>query len=556
MTAYAEDISVEHFQDVIELYHPSMDDYLYVYDFNKDYYCISSGAVERFRLPEKCFYDAGKIFQNFVYPEDLDALVKDLEAAKNGESDFHNMEYRWLDKEGNAVWINCRGRVIKNKEGLPCFLIGCINEIGRNQKADNVSGLLRESGLRRAIEEWEPDGTTGFLLRLGLDQFKEINENKGLEYGEMILRKTAECIKTIISPNQKLYRINPDEFMIVDFTAKSVESARKLYKKIRRRIDDLIEDNGYEVFYTVSAGILDFKEVTDRDYENLMKITEFALSEAQIRGRNQCYIYVKEDYSAFQRKRRLIQLMRMAINNDYEGFETYYQPIIDIKNNQLYGAETLLRFRTEETGPVSPVEFIPMLEESGLIIPVGRWVLEQAMSACSEIQKKIPDFRVSVNLSYIQILKSNILAEITEGMERYHLPVGSIMVELTESGMLETNANFQKFCEGLKKNSISLALDDFGTGYSNFHYLYQLNPDTIKIDRSFTICALQYDYEYTILKYMVSMSHGIALKLCIEGIETAEELSKICEIDPDYIQGYYFGKPCSLQQFWEEHLKD
>jgi len=309
------------------------------------------------------------------------------------------------------------------------------------------------------------------------------------------------------------------------------------------------------VFYTVSAGLLDFKEVVDTSYDNLMKLSEFALNEAKFRGRNQCYIYVDDDYKAFLRKRRLIQLMRKAVNHNFAGFETYYQPIMDIKENILYGAETLLRFKTEETGPVSPVEFIPMLEESGLIIPVGRWVLDQAMAACSEIQQTIPDFRISVNLSYIQILKSNVLVEITEGMEKYHLNPGSIMVELTESGMLESNANFRKFCEGLKKNSISLALDDFGTGYSNFHYLYHLNPDTIKIDRSFTLRALNYEYEYNILKHMVNMSHGIALKLCVEGIETAEELAKICEIGPDFIQGYYFGKPVSLQQFREEHLQ-
>ena len=223
-------------------------------------------------------------------------------------------------------------------------------------------------------------------------------------------------------------------------------------------------------------------------------------------------------------------------------------------NTYLYGAETLLRFRTKETGPISPVEFIPMLEESGLIIPVGRWVLHQAMATCSEIQQTLPDFRVSVNLSYIQILKSNVLADITEGIAKYNLRPGSIIIELTESGLFETNAHFMKFCEGLKNNSILLALDDFGTGYSNFHYLHDLSPNTIKIDRSFTLKALQSKHEYNLLRHMVDMSHDMELNLCIEGIETAEELEKICEINPDFIQGYYFGKPCSLQQFREQHL--
>lgn len=555
MLIYAEEISLDQFQKIIELYNSTMDDFLYFYDLVNDIYCISSSAVERFRMPAQTFGNATEELRKVVYPGDFDMLYDDLMEVKAGEKDIHNIEYRWLDKEGHVIWINCRGNVVKNKKGDSCFLIGCINEIGKNQKADNVSGLLRESGLCKEITEKEQSGLSGFMLRIGIDRFKEINENKGMEYGDMILRKTAECIKKVISPEQKLYRIMADEFMVVDFTGQTEEQARKLYKKIRRKIDKFIESNGYEVFYTVSAGVLEFHTVEDRGYVNLMKLTEFALNEAKQRGRNRCYTYRAEDYEAFQRKRRLIHLMRQAVNNDFEGFEAYFQPIVDIRERTLHGAETLLRFKTEETGPVSPMEFVPMLEESGLIIPVGKWVLHQAMAACKEIQKKIPEFCISVNLSYVQILKSDILTEIEAGIEEYGLSPGSIVVELTESGKIEANVNFHKFREGLKKNSVSLALDDFGTGYSNFHYLYHLSPDTIKIDRSFTLKALRYEYEYNILKHMIAMSHGIQLKLCVEGIETEEELAKICEMDPDFIQGYYFGKPCTLEQFYKEHLQ-
>lgn len=555
MLLYAEDISLEYFQKVIGLYNSTMDDFLYIFDLVNDIYCISTNAVARFRMPSELFGNASEELRKVVYPGDFDMLNDDLAMVKSGEKDIHNIEYRWLDKEGNVIWINCRGNVIKNKKGESCYLIGCINEIGKNQKADNVSGLLRESGLCRELTEREQIETDGFMLRIGIDRFKEINENKGMEYGDMILRKTAECIKKVIAPNQKLYRIMADEFMVVDFTEPNVDNARKLYKKIRRKIDKFIESNGYEVFYTVSAGVLEFKAVEDKSYVNLMKLTEFSINEAKQQGRNRCYMYVREDYDTFLRKRRLIQLMRQAVNNDFVGFEAFFQPVIDIREKKLYGAETLLRFKTEETGPVSPVEFIPMLEESGLIIPVGRWVLHQAMAACKGIQKKIPEFCVSVNLSYVQILKSDILSEIEAGIEQYGLRPGSIVVELTESGKIEANVNFHKFREGLKKNAVSLALDDFGTGYSNFHYLYHLSPDTIKIDRSFTLKALRYEYEYNILKHMIAMSHGIKLKLCVEGIETAEELEKICEMDPDFIQGYYFGKPCSLEQFYKEHLQ-
>ena len=144
--------------------------------------------------------------------------------------------------------------------------------------------------------------------------------------------------------------------------------------------------------------------------------------------------------------------------------------------------------------------------------------------------------------------------EILRSMKHYGLKKGSIVIELTESGFLESDANFIGFCNGLKENEIPLALDDFGTGYSNFHYLYNLSPNTIKIDRSFTLKALKNSYEFNLLQHMVDMTHSINLKLCIEGIETEEELKKICEMGPDYIQGYYFGKPCPIKQFLNDFV--
>lgn len=550
--AVVNSMSIEQYEEVINIVNPCMDDFLYILDLKNDYYCISQSALARFPIPATRFENATATFRQFVHADDIDVLNEDVARIIKKEQDFHNLQYRWMDKEGKAVWINCRGRVLLDKEGNPEFLIGCINEIGKKQKADNVSGLLGEFSLQNEIGALGKSRLGGFILRLGIDNFKEINENKGMDYGDRILRKTAECIKAVTDKGQKLYRIVADEFIVMDFNG-SREDAQKLYKKIREQIDSFIEENGYEVFYTISAGILNLEDVTEQSYVNLMKLSEFALNKAKEFGKNTYYIYVKNDYHAFLHKRRLIHLMRQAVNHDFEGFEAYFQPIIDIKENRLCSAETLLRFHTEETGMVSPGEFIPLLEESGLIIPVGRWVLHQAMIGCSRIQKIIPDFRVSVNLSYIQVLKSDVLSEILEAKEKYGLPEGSILIELTESGFLESDANFISFCDGLRKNGIPLALDDFGTGYSNFHYLYNLNPNTIKIDRSFTLKALNSDYEYNLLQHMVEMTHSIDLKLCIEGIETKEELDRICEISPDYIQGFYFGRPSPLNKFLEDY---
>ena len=506
-------------------------------------------------MPSERFHHVNDNLKKVVHPDDFEYLQKDLNRILSGEKEFHNLQYRWLDRNGKSVWINCRGRVVEDEQGRSRYLVGCINEIGIKPKADNISGLLGEGSLQQDMKQHLDENAAGFFLRLGIDNFKDINENKGMDYGNMILHETAECIEAVIRPDQKLYRIVADEFAVLDYSGRGVDEAKELYSRIVQKINRFIEENCYEVFYTISAGILDFQEVRTKTYFNIMKLSEFSLNEAKNGGKNQYYLYVKEDYRNFMRKKSLIHIMRQSVYRGFKGFEVYFQPIMDLRENRLSSAEALLRFRTEEGEAVSPGEFIPLLEESGLIIPVGKWVLNEAMRACSMIQKTWPDFRMSVNLSYIQVLKSNVLDEILAAFREYGLKPGSIMVELTESGFLESNANFLKFCEGLKENGILLALDDFGTGYSNFHYLYNLSPYTIKIDRSFTLKALQNDYEYHLLEHMVDMSHSIQLKLCIEGIETKQELLRISEINPDYIQGYYFGKPCPFDTFLKEYIE-
>ena len=181
---------------------------------------------------------------------------------------------------------------------------------------------------------------------------------------------------------------------------------------------------------------MDFDCVENQTYYNMMKLSEFALNEAKITERTGI-MYMRRRITKNFCVRELLQIIRHAVEKDFEGFEAYYQPIVDIKEKRLYCAETLMRFKSQQTGPVSPMEFIPLVEESGLIIPVGRWILDQSMAACARIQQEIPDFKVSANLSYVQVLKSNVLSDILEGVEKYHLEPESIIVELTESGFLK-----------------------------------------------------------------------------------------------------------------------
>lgn len=572
--------SREQMEYIVELFNPCMDDYLYVFDLQKDCYKISKHATERFLLPGDNFDDAAKAHHTFVYSEDQSRLDDEFRRIMSGEIVFHNMHYRWLDRAGKPVWINCRGRVLNNADGKPHFLVGCINEIGQKQKADNVSGLLGESSLSAYVEQFEDGLPDGFFLRIGIDDFRDINGDFGMEYGDYILKSTADCIAENIKPSQRLYRILADEFMVVDFSGGDMEAATELYKNIRKSLDTFIEENGYKSMFTISAGAVDTAK-TSGTYENIMKLSEYALNTAKEQGKNRCYIYMQEDYDVFLRKKQITRQLHHAVNHGFEGFETYYQPIVDTKTRRLVGAEALMRFSMPERCEdgetkkeavcvgedghdadekvhwerISPVEFIPLLEETGLIIPAGKWMLHQAISTCSRWQKYIPNFRININLSYVQVMKSRVLTEILTALRLYGLEPSAVGIELTESGYLDTNTHFQKLWDGLKKNGVLVILDDFGTGYSNLHCLGDLRPNYIKIDRSFTLKALNNQYEHDLMTQIITMTHKLDLTICVEGIETEDEFAKISELDPDYIQGFLFGKPQPAEEFYENLIK-
>ncbi len=538
----------------IDLLHTCIDNYPYAYDIKNDYYYISPSALQRFKIPDNAFHEVIHTHKLFVYPPDLDNFQKEFQELLSGQKNFQNTQYRWIDSDGDPVWINCRSYIVE-ENNTPAYMIGCINEIGTKQKADNISGLLGESSLKGYLQDFYPLFPSGYLLRLGIDDFKGINEKLGVEYGDRLLRRIAECISSCILPNQKLYRIVADEFMVLDFSGEGLESAASLYRQIRQTIDSFVEENQYEAVFTISGGILESSNVEEFSFSDIMKLSEFALNEAKRRGKNQCYSFIQADYDNFIKRRKLKQVLRQAVCNNFKGFEAYFQPLFHTDTHTLYGAETLMRFRSEEFGMISPAEFIPVLEETGLIIPLGRWILHQALQACQKVRQWIPNFQITVNVSYIQIMKSNIINEIVSAIEEYDIPASQVVIELTESGAIESDTHFSKMWDKLKANGIRLALDDFGTGYSNFQYLYDLQPDIIKIDRSFTAKALKNEYEYNLLNLMSGLVHNLDLKICIEGIETEDERNRMQELSPDYSQGFFFGRPCPFEQFIEQFVK-
>lgn len=550
-----QDISCKELCRVIDLLSSTTDNYLYLVDFRTDFYYIAPQALERFCIQKNAFYNVMDRHRDFVYKEDYPALKAEFEDLLSTERCTHNMEYRWLDLKKMPVWINCRGYVVRDDNMKPLYMMGCINEIGEKQKADNISGLLGESALREYMEKMEGSFEEGYLLRIGIDHFKEINEDFGQEFGNFVLRETANCISGCMGEHQKVYKLVADEFMVVDSSSDKIQDAKALYERIREAIIRFIEDSKFTVIYTVSGGILPLHNSGNRDYSEVMKLADYSLNHAKKLGRNRCYTFEEKDYQLFLRKRELTQELREAVRYGFRGFQAFYQPVFASGNGNPYGAEALMRFTSEKFGMVSPAEFIPILEETGLIIPAGRWMMQEAMKKCSQIRKQVPEFRISINISQVQAAKSDVIVDIAAGMEGARLSSDAIVVELTESDLLEGNIKEKHFLTELQKMGIRLALDDFGTGYSNFHYLSELNPAIIKIDRSFTASAVEDEGEYYLLDQFCTMIHSLGLKLCIEGVENREEWAKIRQLHPDYTQGFFWGRPCSYEDFVKQFVE-
>lgn len=554
-------MSKKQIEDAIRILNPCMNDYLYVFDLKEDYYVISKHATERFILPSDKFYNATKKHEDFVYPEDISMLGKEIEQIKAGKKKFHDMKYRWLDKHNNPVWINCRGSVLFDENTQPHYLVGCINEIGVKPEADNVSGLLGEYALDRYIKDTCTDNIPdGFIIRMSIDNFSTINADFGMSYGDFILKRTAECILESIKPTQKLFKAGSDEFIIVDFNGSSINEAVDIYKQCKKHINNFIENNRYNTIYTLSAGIINTRDITLEE-ENYVKLSEFALKTAKDNGRNNYYIYIKTDYDRYKRKLYISKALHNAVNEDFKGFQVFYQPVVDASTYMLTGAEALMRFSIKKEGVdeceyISPVEFIPVLEETGLIIPAGRWILEQSAKQCSIWNEHVKDFRVNINVSYIQVMKSDVFSDIMSVIDKYLLQPSCIGIELTESGYLDSSTHFNHLWRKLKDNGVYVILDDFGTGYSNLHCLSDLKPNYIKIDRTFTLKALKNKYDYKLMTYIIDMAHSLGLKLCIEGVETSDDLRQLRQSGADYIQGYLFGKPYPAVEFEKRYVND
>ena len=300
---------------LIDLIAPCMDDYLYIIDLKNDTLRISQSAVERFMLPDKFMNDATKHLRTLVYEKDRKLLENHKRKIYDGKEKRYNVLCRLMNSKNLPVWINCRGEVINDEAGKPRYIIGCMNETGTRQRADNISGLLGEKEMASYLYSQPKEKLSGYFIQIGINDFGIINNVHGQIYGNYILKRVAECIAECLSSGQKIYHLVTDKYMLVDMLSKSHDEVVQLFKRIGEKIDEFIVDENYKSIFSISAGVTDISTLAEGAIE-CRKKSDFSLKCAKKRGRGSIYFFEAEDYKASLRKNTILSALRSATVNE------------------------------------------------------------------------------------------------------------------------------------------------------------------------------------------------------------------------------------------------
>ena len=413
------------------------------------------------------------------------------------------------------------GRVLRDETGTPYFLGGIVNRMDHLNQADKVTGLLNkvqfEMAVNRALKEHARNGISGRIMLLGLDNFRAINETNNRSFGDAVLRMTAQQLMNLLPPGAMLYKLDSDEFGIILPGARTAQVAQ-IFKAIQACMTRQQYIDGKPYFCTVSSGTVAYPE-DGKEYFKLFKHAEAALELAKRGGKNQNVILTPELYSRYVRSSAMRDKLKACVENGCEGFQLFYQPQIEARTKRLIGAEALLRWKQPEGHMVSPMEFVPILEETKMILPVGKWVIEEALRVCQKWRDILPDFKMSINISSVQIRDMTFFPFVREAIGRIGVPPEAVTLELTESTIVSDwtfiNQQFNEF----RDQGVQIAMDDFGTGYSSLAYLKNLSCDIVKVDRAFVKNILDNDFDTKLVEYTVTLCRSVGIRTCIEGVE-------------------------------------
>lgn len=383
---------------------------------------------------------------------------------------------------------------------------------------------------------------------LDLDRFKQINDTLGHAVGDTILKEAARRIQTLLKNKDIIARYGGDEFIVTLTNVKNVREAAKFAEQIIGIIEQPMNINGQDIFISTSIGISMYP-VDGVTSEQLITCSDKAMTYSKKNGLNGYSFYFDELQTDSQRVLLLDSELRRAIEN--REFELHFQPKITVENERIQGLEALVRWNNERLGFVSPAEFIPYAEETGLIIPLTEVIIEKACEAVIKLQqfgRKIP---IAINISSIHFKQQNFLESIQAILERNNTSANNFEIEVTERTVMNSAAETVSKLVRLKQLGFKISIDDFGTGYSSLSYLVRFPLDCLKIDRSFIQHITSLDEKQAVVDAIIQMSHRLKMKVVAEGVEQAQQVDILRKMNCDIIQGYYYSKPLPLPELLE-----
>jgi diguanylate cyclase (GGDEF)-like protein/PAS domain S-box-containing protein len=497
-----------------------------------------------------------------IHEADRERVQEEIIAHQQGRTPHFESEHRMAHKDGTFRWILSRGLAIRDATGKPLRMAGSQTDITEGKVSDPLTGLpnrlLFLDRLGRLMKQAKSrKGRMFAILFLDLDAFKMINDSIGHLIGDQLLvgvaKRLEKCLRSTdtlarLGQTFTLARLGGDEFTVLLEDLKNASDANRAAERLMKALASPFILGGKEVFTSASIGIA-LSNPAYEQAEEIMRDADTAMYRAKSLGKTRYVVFDADMRASVTARLELETDLRRALER--KEFRNVYQPIVSLASGQIAGFEALLRWQHPTRGLLEPKEFISVAEESGLIRELGWWNLREA---CQQISKwkahsdAYSDLIISVNLSVKQFLQPNLVEDIRKLLEELVLPPESLKLEITESTVMGDPTAAVEMLLQMKSLGIRLAIDDFGTGYSSLSYLHRFPLDTLKIDRSFISGICDGGDGMEIARTIMPLAHNLRLDVIAEGVETAEQVALLKQLQCKYAQGYYFSKPLVAEE--------
>lgn len=515
--------------------------------------------VSRSILPTTGYLETdllGRAFLDFAHPDDQAALLSDKTMLLH-RPETRTVAYRFRHKEGHYVWLEANIRPVLDDQGCVVEFVTVSRDISQRRKADAqieflahhdpLTGLPnRELGKERmagVVARASRNRTKAALLFLDLDHFKKVNDSLGHPIGDELLKLVAVRLRECLRETDILCRQGGDEFLILMGNLAEAETASLIADAILARLSHPFNVDGHDLYMSTSIGIAIYPD-DGKDFDTLSRRADIAMYHAKEMGRNAYRFFAEQMNVDSSEYLRLRNGLRRALER--HEFLLHYQPQFDLLSGKIIGVEALIRWSHPEFGIVPPSRFIPVAEESGLIVPIGAWVLNEACRQAAAWRKAgLPPLVMAVNLSAVQFKRGDLPQTVADALAAVALPADCLELELTESILISDTAKVLTMVDQLKELGVKLSIDDFGTGYSCLAYLKRFRVDRLKIDQSFVRHITTDPNDAAIVQAIVQLACSLGLRTVAEGVETEPALQSLISLGCNDAQGYYFAKPMS-----------